>query len=163
MGEVYDGCFSMVDIVSRRRRSEMMAGIGAKSTNPELIVRRFLHANGLRYSLHVSRLPGSPDIVLRRHNVAILVHGCFWHRHIGCRYAATPATRKAFWIAKLEANRVRDLRVQNDLLLAGWRVGVVWECALKKAKEECLLELLEFIRSGTKFREFYWDQEFKVE
>lgn len=153
----------MVDVVSASRRSVMMAGIRAKSTKPELVVRRFLHANGLRYSLNVSRLPGSPDIVLRRYRMAIFVHGCFWHRHPGCRYAATPATRTAFWLEKLENNRERDLRVQKDLLLSGWRVGVVWECALKKAMEKCLPQLLEFIRSEAQFRQFSWDQRLKAE
>ncbi len=105
-----------------------MAGIRGRDTQPELAVRRFLHARGFRYRLHDRRLPGRPDIVLPRYRVALFVHGCFWHRHAGCRLAATPSTNAAFWLAKLEGNVSRDARVHQELRQLSWRAVVVWEC-----------------------------------
>ncbi|MEO7229617.1 MAG: very short patch repair endonuclease, partial [Candidatus Limnocylindrales bacterium] len=95
---------------------------------PELLVRRYLHRHGFRYRLHVRDLPGTPDIVLPRHRAVVLVHGCFWHRHPGCRFAYQPKSRTEFWEPKLRANRERDARDQERLRDAGWRVHVVWEC-----------------------------------
>lgn len=121
----------MTDTVDSQTRSHMMAGIRGKDTKPELALRRSLHALGLRYRLHTKNLSGKPDIVLPKHHAVIFVHGCFWHRHAGCRYATVPATRPEFWKAKFDANVARDAAVQSDLLEAGWRVGTVWECALR--------------------------------
>ena len=109
----------------------MMAGIRGKNTKPELALRRSLHALGFRYRLHVKGVPGKPDIVMPRNKAAIFVHGCFWHRHQDCKYTTTPSTRRDFWIAKFEANVVRDLLVRSALLQAGWRVATVWECSLR--------------------------------
>ena len=122
----------MPDIVDQATRSRMMAGIGSRNTKPELVLRQALHARGLRYRLHNRKLSGTPDLVFRRFEAVCFVHGCFWHRHAGCRFATTPATREEFWQAKFEANVGRDRRNRADLLEAGWRVAVVWECALRK-------------------------------
>jgi DNA mismatch endonuclease (patch repair protein) len=148
----------MVDVVSKSKRTMMMAGIRGKNTRPELAVRKFLHARGFRYRLHSNHLVGSPDIVLARYKVAIFVHGCFWHRHIGCRYATTPATRPEFWLEKLEKNRARDQRAKIELIRAGWRVAVVWECSLRKGPNSALSALVEFIQSERVTQEFSSNQ-----
>lgn len=121
----------MADIVSPRRRSEMMARIRGRDTKPEMIVRRFLHGNGFRYQLHVRSLPGNPDLVFPKHHACLFVHGCYWHRHSGCRLAYTPKSRITFWNNKFNANIARDRRAQENLIAAGWRVGVIWECAIR--------------------------------
>ncbi len=126
----------MTDIVDASTRSRMMAGIGARDTKPELVFRRKLHARGLRYRLHDRKLPGTPDMVFRRFGAVCFVHGCFWHRHAGCSYATDPATRPDFWQAKFAANMERDRRTRNDLLEVGWRVAIVWECALRGDRAE---------------------------
>jgi len=102
------------------------------NTKPELIVRRVLHAMGRRFRLHCRDLPGRPDIVLPRFRTAIFVHGCFWHRHPGCRGTTTPKTRTEFWVAKFEANVARDVAAQAALAAAGWKVAVIWECETRK-------------------------------
>jgi len=112
----------------------MMAGIRGKDTRPEQVIRKALHARGLRYRLHDRRLPGSPDMVFRRYLAVAFVHGCFWHHHENCRFATLPSTRTAFWRAKLDANRMRDRRAHDQLLSAGWRVATVWECALRDGR-----------------------------
>ena len=122
----------MTDIVDKATRSRIMAAIGSRDTLPELVLRRALHARGLRFRLHDPRLPGTPDIVFRRFRAVCLVHGCFWHRHSGCPYANSPATRAEFWQKKFDSNVERDRRNQRNLLDAGWRVAIVWECALRK-------------------------------
>jgi DNA mismatch endonuclease (patch repair protein) len=109
----------------------MMAAIGGRDTAPELALRRALHAMGFRYRLHSRKLRGRPDIVLPRYHAVVFVHGCFWHRHEGCRFATTPATRTAFWNAKFAVNVARDAEVKRELLREGWRVATVWECALR--------------------------------
>ena len=109
-----------------------MAGIRSKDTKPELALRRALHATGLRYRVHDRKLPGKPDIVFRRYNAAVFVHGCFWHRHEECRFASIPATRTEFWEEKFRVNVLRDRRNLQLLLDAGWRVAIIWECHLKK-------------------------------
>ena len=121
----------MTDIVDSQTRSRMMSGIRGKNTKPELALRRSLHALGLRYRLHAKGIPGKPDIVMPKFGAVIFVHGCFWHRHVGCRYATVPATRTEFWAAKFDANVTRDAAVQSALREAGWRVGTIWECALR--------------------------------
>lgn len=121
----------MTDIVNSQTRSRMMSGIRGSNTKPELALRRSLHAIGFRYRLHSKGIPGKPDIVMPKYGAAIFVHGCFWHRHAGCRYSTVPATRPEFWAAKFDANVVRDAAVQSALREAGWRVGIVWECALR--------------------------------
>lgn len=122
----------MTDIVDQQTRSRMMSGIRSKNTKPELALRRALHARGFRFRLHSGGLHGRPDLVLKKYSAAVFVHGCFWHRHEGCRYATTPMTREDFWQKKFEANVARDEVVRQQLLDDGWRVATVWECALRK-------------------------------
>jgi DNA mismatch endonuclease (patch repair protein) len=122
----------MIDVVDKETRSRMMAGITGRNTKPELQLRRLLHAAGFRYRLHAKDLPGRPDIVLPRYKAAIFVHGCFWHRHPGCRYATTPGSNTEFWNTKFAANVARDASKEQALIATGWRVLVVWECELKR-------------------------------
>ena len=119
-----------MDIVNTATRSRMMAGIRSKDTRPEMLVRRFLHANGFRYRLHVPTLPGRPDIVLARYRIALFVHGCFWHQHSGCRFATIPASNTDRWLEKFAANKTRDEKNIEALVKLGWQVIVVWECGL---------------------------------
>lgn len=121
-----------MDIVSRKKRSQMMAGIRSCNTTPELLVRHALHARGFRYRLGTKVLGTTPDIVLRKYRVAIFVHGCFWHRHADCRYATTPATRTDWWLQKFARNVERDAAVTERLVREGWRVVVIWECWSKR-------------------------------
>lgn len=134
-----------MDVVDAATRSRMMKGIRSKDTQPEMIVRKYLHAQGFRYRLHARNLPGSPDLVLPKYRVAILVHGCFWHRHAGCKYATTPANNAERWKLKFDANVERDARKENLLRAAGWKVLVVWECELRRAPEERLRQLVSDI------------------
>ena len=146
----------MTDIVSKERRSRIMATIGPTDSVPELAVRRFLHWQGFRFRLHVRTLPGRPDVVLPKHRVIIFVHGCFWHQHARCQDAVIPASNRAFWKAKLANNRRRD-RIQIQLLRnQGWRVGVFWECAARKGKVDqgALNALVAWLNHGAGFREF---------
>jgi DNA mismatch endonuclease (patch repair protein) len=121
-----------MDVVDAATRSRMMSGIRSKNTKPEMTVRKYLHAKGFRYRLHTKALPGSPDLVLPKHKVAIFVHGCFWHRHLGCRYATTPSSNVDTWRQKFSVNVARDRQKEAALEAAGWRVIVVWECELRR-------------------------------
>lgn len=120
----------MTDVVDAGTRSRMMAGIRSANTRPERVLRCDLHRRGLRYRLHVRGLPGRPDMVFPRWRAALFVHGCFWHGH-GCALFKWPKSNEAFWRTKIEGNRARDARNADALKAAGWRVGVVWECALR--------------------------------
>jgi DNA mismatch endonuclease (patch repair protein) len=122
----------MPDIVSVAARSRMMSGIRAKNTKPEIQLRKILHANGYRFRLHDRSLPGQPDIVLPKHRAVIMVHGCFWHMH-ECSLFKLPSTRKSFWEQKLTHNALRDAASVDALLSQGWRVAIVWECALRRS------------------------------
>jgi DNA mismatch endonuclease, patch repair protein len=132
----------------------MMAGIKGKNTRPEMLVRRCLSAAGVRYRLHRPDLPGAPDIALPSAKIAIFVHGCFWHVHSGCRFAATPGTRPEFWKAKLQGNVERDEGAAARLAMLGWRVLVVWECATRSAEALGLCAaVLRWIDSGSEYGE----------
>jgi DNA mismatch endonuclease, patch repair protein len=128
-----DRASSMADVVDPATRSRMMAGIRGTNTSPELVLRRRLHAAGLRYRLHGSKVFGRPDIVFPGRRVAIFVHGCFWHRHDGCHWCSTPSSNTEFWSRKFERNVARDTQVLEALLADGWRVALVWECGLRPA------------------------------
>ena len=117
-----------MDRLTRERRSWNMSRVRARDTKPELLVRSVLHRLGFRFTLHAHRLPGRPDIVLPRHRTVVLVHGCFWHRHHGCRFAYTPKSNVTFWISKFRQNVARDSQNKRELRRLGWRVVVVWEC-----------------------------------
>lgn len=109
-------------------RSQIMRSVRQARTNPEMIVRRWLHSNGYRFRTNSRELPGSPDIVFTRRRKVIFVHGCFWHRHPGCRYASTPKTRTEFWKEKFVRNVERDKLKTDELVAGGWSVMAVWEC-----------------------------------
>lgn len=116
------------------QRSALMSRIRSKDTKPEVTVRRLLHARGLRFRLHRHDLPGKPDIVLPRYQLAIFVHGCFWHQHEGCRLASTPKSRTEYWGPKLAGNIRRDKEARAALLALGWRVEIIWECDVRRAQ-----------------------------
>lgn len=118
----------MVDVFTPEKRSWVMSRIGSKDTKPEMRVRKAAHAMGLRYRLHRRDLPGRPDIVFPSRRVALFVHGCFWHRHAGCRLASTPGSNTEFWEEKFARNLDRDHRSWEKLAAAGWRTVVIWEC-----------------------------------
>lgn len=120
----------MVDVVDPATRGRMMAGIRGANTKPEMLLRRGLHARGLRFRLHARDLPGTPDLVFPRHRAVVFAHGCFWHGH-DCHLFKWPSTRVDFWRAKIERNREVDARAAGQLAALGWRVAHVWECALK--------------------------------
>ena len=122
----------MTDIVDPATRSRMMAGIRGKNTRPELKIRKELHRLGFRFRLHDKQLPGKPDIVLRKYQAIIFVHGCFWHQH-ECRLFKWPKTRPEFWKEKINRNRENDIKALESLCSSGWRVCVIWECAMKGA------------------------------
>lgn len=122
---------AMTDTLTKAERSQLMSKIRGKNTGPERMVRSLLHRAGYRFRLHVKDLPGKPDIVLPRHGAVVLVHGCFWHRHKGCRGATTPKTHRKFWAEKFARNVANDQRHLRQLRRLGWRVLVVWECQLK--------------------------------
>lgn len=136
----------MIDVVDQATRSRMMSGIRGKDTRPELIVRSFLHRSGLRFRLH-AKLPGKPDLVLPKYRAVVFVHGCFWHRHDGCRYATTPKNNAVFWQEKFATNMRRDVEVQKQLDELGWRVFVIWSCELD---EHALAKLAINIRRCNK-------------
>lgn len=114
-----------------------MSGIRGKNTKPEKLVRSLLHREGLRFRLH-ARLPGKPDMVLPKHKAIVFVHGCFWHRHPNCRYATTPASNAEFWQAKFDSNVARDGDAIRQLRRLGWRVFVVWSCAITEERMKAL-------------------------
>lgn len=126
----------MADIVDRKTRSRMMSGIRGKNTKPELLLRRALHGLGLRYRLHGPGLPGRPDIVLPRHHAVVQIQGCFWHRHDACRFATIPSSNVEFWDTKFGETVKRDKRNLATLLQSGWRVAIVWECAINSEGAE---------------------------
>ncbi len=117
-----------MDKLSKEHRSWNMSRIRSRNTRPEMVVRSLLHKAGFRFRLHVKGLPGTPDIVLPKYRMAIFVHGCFWHRHPGCRYAYMPTTRRLFWKNKFARNVARDRLARRQLEAAGWRVLIIWEC-----------------------------------
>ncbi|HET7463291.1 MAG TPA: very short patch repair endonuclease [Longimicrobium sp.] len=117
-----------MDIVSPERRSAMMSGIRGQNTKPEITVRRLAHRMGYRFRLHRRDLPGTPDLVFPGRKKVVFVHGCFWHRHPGCRFAYNPKSRTEFWQTKFASNVSRDERVRRELNVSGWDVLTIWEC-----------------------------------
>jgi DNA mismatch endonuclease, patch repair protein len=112
-------------------------------------VRSALHRAGFRFRLHVAGLAGKPDLVFPKHRAVLFVHGCYWHRHEGCRIASTPSTNREFWVGKFEANMKRDRQARQALLAAGWRVAVVWECATRKLPTETIVSHVgEWLKGG---------------
>lgn len=121
----------MADVHTKEVRSFNMSQIRSKNTKPELIVRKYLFANGFRYRLHRKDLPGKPDIVLPKYKTAIFVHGCFWHGHKGCKYFVVPKTNTAWWLKKINRNIENDNTALDLLKQSGWKVITIWECKLK--------------------------------
>lgn len=138
----------MADVVSKAKRSSMMANIGSKNTTPELLLRKGLHRDGFRFRLHDSALPGTPDIKFTSKRAVIFVHGCFWHQHETCHWGTMPASRRDFWQPKLGGNAERDRRNVEKLIDAGWRVGLVWECSLRpKFRADTIADVADWLRS----------------
>lgn len=128
-----------MDVFSPLKRSDIMSRIKGKDTKPELELRSCLHRLGFRFRIRRKDLPGKPDIVLPKYKTIIFVHGCFWHRHSGCKYAYTPKSNVEFWTNKLEGNITRDQIIQKKLESQGWRVLIVWECSVKTLIENTTL------------------------
>ena len=140
----------MTDRMTTEERHRCMAAIKGKDTKPEMIVRRYLFSRGLRYRVNVKKLPGSPDIVLKKYGVAVFIDGCFWHGHKECKYYKLPSTNIDFWKAKVAKNKARDYVNNVDLELEGWRVIRIWECEIKtkEQREERLSKLYDEIVSS---------------
>ena len=136
----------MVDSLTAERRSWNMSRIRGRNTGPELRLRSLLHRAGFRFRLHAKHLPGRPDVVLPKYRTAIFVHGCFWHRHSGCRNATMPSTRRESWQKKFEGNVGRDTHNQAMLEAAGWSVLIIWECELKAEAEGVVRRLGDELR-----------------
>ena len=133
-----------MDTLSAEQRHDNMAAIKGKGTKPEMIVRKFLWSRGFRYRVNNARLPGHPDIVLRKYRTCIFVNGCFWHGHKNCRYYVIPKTNTDFWIRKITRNIERDRQEQLQLARMGWHCITVWECELKREKRNETLESLAY-------------------
>ena len=121
----------MPDKISVKQRSDIMARIKSKNTKPEIIVRKHLHSLGYRFRLHDKKLPGKPDIVMKKHKTAIQVRGCFWHQH-GCKFSNSPKTNKSYWLPKLKRNKERDKENDKKIKRLGWKLITMWECNIKK-------------------------------
>jgi DNA mismatch endonuclease, patch repair protein len=130
----------MADVHDKQTRSYNMSRIKGKNTKPEMLVRRFLFSQGLRYRVHVKNLPGNPDIVLPKYKTVIFINGCFWHGHEGCKYFVLPKTRTEWWVEKITGTQKRDSEAEDKLKLRGWDVIRIWECELKPA---CISKTLE--------------------
>ena len=138
----------MADVHNSKTRSFNMSRIKAKDTQPEWLVRKFLHTNGFRYSLHKKTLPGKPDIVLPKYKTIIFIHGCFWHGHGNCKYFVVPKTRTEWWVKKINTNKANDAKAVKALKKEGWKVIIVWECKLKPAAiEKTLSAVLQKLTS----------------
>lgn len=125
-----------------------MSKIRSKNTKPELVLRKALFARGFRYRVNVPNLPGKPDIVLPKYQTVIFLHGCFWHRHEGCKYAYTPKTNIKFWIDKITSNAERDNVNLQKLIALGWSVITVWECEIRHAHKHNLTPLIDRVEAG---------------
>ena len=142
----------MPDVVDPKTRSRMMSGIRGKDTQPELVLRRALHRRGFRYRLHVTSLPGKPDMVFPKQRAIIQVHGCFWHLH-NCHLFKWPSSRVAFWRSKITRNSEKDAETFYALTQAGWRILTVWECAFKgktrRTVDEVISSAADWLTSGS--------------
>lgn len=123
-----------MDTRSKEKRSEIMAAVHSKDTGPEMLVRRYLWSKGMRYRVHAANIPGRPDIAVRRHKLAIFVHGCFWHGHEDCPRGRLPKSRLDYWGPKIDANKKRDVEIAERLKREGWHQLVVWECQIRTKK-----------------------------
>lgn len=145
-----------MDIKSPEERSKNMAAIHSKNTKPEIYLRKLLFARGYRYGVNSKSVPGHPDIYMKKYNTAVFVHGCFWHRHEGCKYVYMPKSRVEFWLKKFEANVKRDELVRKELASKKIKVLIVWECTIKRMKkdkktEEEVISLIEKFLLSSEF------------
>lgn len=136
-----------MDKLTKEQRHRCMSAIKGKGTKPELLVRKFLFSRGFRYRLNYPRLPGHPDLVLRKYRTVIFVNGCFWHGHQGCKYYTLPKTNIEFWKNKIERNRNRDLADRQKIVSMGWHCITIWECQLKPKVRQQTLEALVYTLS----------------
>ncbi|MBX8516491.1 very short patch repair endonuclease [Pseudomonas cichorii] len=136
-----------MDVLNPEQRRRCMQSIKGRNTRPEVAVRSICHRLGYRFRISKKNLPGTPDLVFARLNICMFVHGCFWHRHEGCKYAYTPKTRTDFWTEKFLKNRGRDIRVESELSSYGWTVVIVWECELRD--KESLVNRLQKLLGGS--------------
>jgi DNA mismatch endonuclease, patch repair protein len=132
----------MADVHSKEIRSYNMSRIKGKDTNPEILVRKFLFAHGMRYKLHEKKLPGKPDLVFPKYKTVLFINGCFWHGHEGCKYYVVPKTRTEWWLNKINGNIKKDNQTTGLLEKKGWKVLIIWECTLKPNNREETLQLL---------------------
>lgn len=138
----------MADCHDKETRSYNMSRIRSKNTKPEELVRKYLFSQGFRYRKNDNRLPGKPDIVLPKYKTVIFVNGCFWHKHEGCKYFVWPKSNAKFWEKKIESNVTRDKKTHQQLKDLGWKVLIVWECELKKNRqEETLVNIINALRA----------------
>lgn len=149
----------MADIVTKEQRSKNMAAIKSKNTKPEVFICKLLFSEGYRYRKNVKYVPGHPDIFLRKYNAAVFVHGCFWHRHVGCKIAYTPKSNLEFWDRKFETNVDRDKKVKTELIEHGYRQLVIWECTVRQMKKDnefrdmILSRIKDFLNCDTQYHE----------
>ena len=143
-----------MDRITKQQRSKNMGKIKSTNTGPEIFIRKLLFSHGYRYRLYNRKLPGVPDIVLKKYKTVILVHGCFWHSHENCKKATLPETNKEFWEKKLKTNKNRDIKVKEELIKAGYRVLIIWQCAcIKKHSEKLFNKIVQFLNSEHFFSE----------
>lgn len=135
-----------MDNLTTKKRSELMSRVRHRDTKPEMMIRSLLHARGWRYRVGVKSLPGTPDIVFSRLKIVIFVNGCFWHGH-ACRLGTRPKTREAFWADKIETNKLRDNRKNDELASRGWRVLTVWQCELSNT-DAAIREIEAFLKAS---------------
>ena len=148
-----------MDTITPEQRSRNMSAIRSSNTKPEIYLRKLLFARGYRYTINTPKVPGHPDIYLRKYNTAIFVHGCFWHRHQGCKYAYTPKSKVDFWQKKFDANVKRDLVVREQLGIEGVKSLIVWECAIRQAQkkgaspDKLISKVVDFLNSDDEYDE----------
>lgn len=149
----------MADRITPEQRSRNMQHVHGKDTKPEVYIRKLLFAEGYRYRMHSSRIPGHPDIWLKKYNTAIFIHGCFWHRHEGCKYASVPTSNSEFWNRKFSKNVTRDKEVKKELLEKNIRCLVIWECTIKemhksdKKRKSVIIEIERFLNAAEDYEE----------
>lgn len=134
-----------MDIWDKNKRSKVMRSIRSVNTKPELLLRSSLHKNGYRFRIHQKDLPGKPDIVLKKFNTVIFVHGCFWHNHQNCIDGHIPSSNSEYWAKKLNRNVIKDEKNCKTLEKAGWKVYVVWECEIEKKLDRTLKKVIRFL------------------
>lgn len=144
----------MIDHLDQKTRSRMMAAVRSFNTQPEKRVRSALHRLGFRFRLHNKKLPGTPDLVLRKYKAVVFINGCFWHQHVNCKHSHIPKTRSEFWQKKFSRNVIRDQNVMYQLKIMGWRAAIIWECGLtKKRRDDTVKRLVLWLRWGSEYIE----------